>query len=128
MKELRTSAAPAPVGPYAQAVEHSGWIFLSGQIPLDPTTGRLVAGEIEEQARRVLDNLRAVLEAAGASLADVVRTTIYLADLAVFPRVNAVYAEYFVASPRPARSTLQVAALPLGAAIEIDAIARLPQR
>jgi 2-iminobutanoate/2-iminopropanoate deaminase len=124
LKELRTSAAPAPVGPYSQAVEHAGWIFLSGQIPLDPATGRLVQGEIEEQTRRVLENLRAVLEAADASFADVVRTTIYLVDLAVFPRVNAVYAEYFSASPRPARSTLQVAALPLGAQIEIDAIAR----
>ena len=123
MKELRTGAAPAPVGPYAQAVEASGWIFLSGQIPLDPATGRLVAGEIEEQARRVLENLRAVLDAGGASFADVVRTTIYLVDLAVFPRVNAVYAEYFGAAPRPARSTVQVAALPLGAQVEIDAIA-----
>ncbi len=124
MKELRTSAAPAPVGPYSQAVEHAGWIFLSGQIPLDPATGRLVPGGIEEQARRVLDNLRAVLEGSGASLAHVVRTTIYLVDLAVFPRVNEIYAEYFTASPRPARSTVQVAALPLGSQIEIDAIAR----
>jgi 2-iminobutanoate/2-iminopropanoate deaminase len=123
LKELRTSAAPAPVGPYSQAVEHAGWIFLSGQIPLDPDTGRLVPGEIEDQTRRVLENLRAVLEAAGASFADVVRTTIYLVDLAVFPRVNAVYGEHFTATPRPARSTLQVAALPLGAQIEIDAIA-----
>ena len=103
MKELRSDAAPAPVGPYSQAVVHEGWIFLSGQIPLDPATGKLVPGGIEEQARRVLENLRAVLESAGASLADVVRTTIYLVDLAVFPRVNAIYAEYFEASPRPAR-------------------------
>jgi 2-iminobutanoate/2-iminopropanoate deaminase len=123
LKELRTRAAPAPVGPYSQAVEHAGWIFLSGQIPLDPATGRLVEGEIEAQARRVLENLRAVLETAGASLADVVRTTIYLVDLALFPRVNAVYAEHFTAEPRPARSTVQVAALPLGAQLEIDAIA-----
>jgi len=124
LKELRTSAAPAPVGPYSQAVEHAGWIFLSGQIPLDPATGRLVPGGIEDQARRVLDNLRAVLEGSGASLAHVVRTTIYLVDLAVFPRVNEIYAEYFTAPPRPARSTVQVAALPLGSQIEIDAIAR----
>jgi len=124
LKELRTGAAPAPVGPYSQAVVHAGWIFLSGQIPLDPPTGRIVPGGIEDQTRRVLDNLRAVLEASGASLADVVRTTIYLVDLGVFPRVNAVYAGYFAASPRPARSTVQVAALPLGAQVEIDAIAR----
>jgi len=115
LKELRTGAAPAPVGPYSQAVEHEGLIFLSGQIPLDPATGKLVDGDIEAQARRVLENLRAVL--------DVVRTTIYLIDLAVFPRVNAVYAEHFASSPRPARSTVQVAALPLGAQLEIDAIA-----
>lgn len=127
MKELRTRAAPAPVGPYSQAVEHAGWIYLSGQIPLDPGSGRIVPGEIEEQTRRVLDNLRAVLESAGASLACVVRTTIYLVDLSLFPRVNAVYAEYFADWPRPARSTVQVAALPLGAAVEIDAIARAPQ-
>jgi 2-iminobutanoate/2-iminopropanoate deaminase len=128
LKELRTSAAPAPVGPYSQAVEHAGWIFLSGQVPLDPATGRLVDGDVEAQARRVLLNLRAVLEAAGASLGDVVRTTIYLVDLAAFPRVNAVYAEHFFASPRPARSTVQVAALPLGAQVEIDAIALRPPR
>jgi reactive intermediate/imine deaminase len=125
-KELRTGAAPAPVGPYSQAVEHAGLLFLSGQIPLDPATGRLVPGDIEAQTRRVLANLRAVLEAGGASLAHVVRTSIYLIDLADFPRVNAVYAEHFTDEPRPARSTVQVAALPLGAAIEIDAIAFAP--
>jgi reactive intermediate/imine deaminase len=123
LKELRTSAAPAPVGPYSQAVEHADLLFLSGQIPLDPETGRLVDGDIEAQTRRVISNLRAVLESAGASLADVVRTTIYLVDLAAFPRVNAVYAEHFAVQPRPARSTVQVAALPLGAQVEIDAIA-----
>ncbi|MBW1687303.1 MAG: RidA family protein [Deltaproteobacteria bacterium] len=123
MKEARSNAAPAPVGPYSQAVEHDGWIFASGQIPLDPASGELVGGEIEDQARQVLANLRAVLEAAGASLDDVVRTTIYLIDLSHFPRVNAVYAEHFTAEPRPARATVQVAALPLGAAVEIDAIA-----
>ena len=123
MKEARSDTAPAPVGPYSQAVEHDGWIFASGQIPLDPVSGELVGGEIEDQARQVLANLRAVLEAAGASLDDVVRTTIYLIDLSHFPRVNAVYAEHFTAEPRPARATVQVAALPLGAAVEIDAIA-----
>ena len=123
MKEVRSNAAPAPVGPYSQAVEHDGWIFASGQIPLDPVSGELVGGEIEDQARQVLANLRAVLEAAGTSLDDVVRTTIYLIDLSHFPRINAVYAEHFTAEPRPARATVQVAALPLGAAVEIDAIA-----
>ncbi len=123
MREARSDAAPTPVGPYSQAVEHDGWIFASGQIPLDPTSGELVGGEIEDQTRRVLANLRAVLEAAGAELRDVVRTTIYLVDLSHFPRVNAVYAEHFTGEPRPARATVQVAALPLGAAVEIDAIA-----
>ena len=124
MKEIRSGDAPEPVGPYSQAVERAGWVFLSGQIPLDPATGRLVDGEIEDQTRRVLANLRAVLEAGGLSLADVVRTTIYLVDLAHFPRVNAVYAEHFDHEPQPARATVQVAALPLGAAVEIDAIAQ----
>jgi len=126
LREHRTGAAPAPVGPYSQAVERAGLLFLSGQIALDPATGKLVPGDVEAQARRVLENLRAVLEAAGASLADVVRTTVYLIDLAEFPRVNAVYAEHFAGRPRPARSTVQVAALPLDARVEIDAIAIRP--
>jgi 2-iminobutanoate/2-iminopropanoate deaminase len=121
-----SSAAPAPVGPYSQAVVAGGLVFASGQIPLDPASGRLVPGEIEAQAERVLENLRAVLEAAGASLDRVVKTTVYLTDLALFPRMNAVYARYFTADPKPARSTVQVAALPLGAEVEIDAIATLP--
>ena len=125
-KELRTDAAPAPVGPYSQAVVHGGLLFASGQIPLDPRTGKLVAGDVEAQTRRVLANLCAVLEAGGASFADVVRTTLFLVDLADFARVNAIYAESFAAEPKPARSTVQVAALPLGARIEIDAIAALP--
>ena len=125
MKEIRSGAAPEPVGPYSQAVavEPGGLVFLSGQIPLDPATGTLVEGEIEDQTRRVLANLRAVLEAAGLSFDHVVRTTIYLTDLSHFPRVNAVYADHFTHEPPPARATVQVAALPLGAQIEIDAIA-----
>jgi len=123
VKEVRAAAAPAPVGPYSQAVEHAGWIFASGQIPLHPDSGALVADDVEEQTRQVLANLRAVLAAAGAELADVVRTTIYLTDLAHFGRVNSVYAEHFTSEPQPARATVQVAALPLGAAVEIDAIA-----
>jgi 2-iminobutanoate/2-iminopropanoate deaminase len=124
-KLVFASGAPTPVGPYSQAIVAGGFVFASGQIPLDPATGKLVEGEIEAQASRVLDNLRAVLEAAGSSLDHVVRASVYLADLAVFPRVNAVYARYFTAEPKPARTTIQVAALPLGAQVEIDAIATL---
>jgi len=105
-----------------------GFVFASGQIPLDPATGKLVSGEIEAQTERVLDNLRAVLEAAGSSLDQVVRASVYLVDLAVFPRVNAVYARYFGSDPKPARSTVQVAALPLGAQVEIDVIAHISGR
>ena len=122
--EVRTSNAPDPVGPYSQAIAADGLLLLSGQIPLVPETGELVAGEIEAQTRQVLDNLAAVLEAGGSSLDRVLKTTVYLVDLSLFPRVNAVYAEYFSADPAPARATVQVAALPLGAQIEIDAIAR----
>jgi 2-iminobutanoate/2-iminopropanoate deaminase len=123
VREIRTDAAPDPVGPYSQAVEHGGFVFASGQIPLDPATGALVSGDIEAQTRRALANLSAVLEAAGSSLESVVRTTIYLVDIGLFPRVNAIYAEHFRAEPQPARATVQVARLPLDAQIEIDAIA-----
>jgi reactive intermediate/imine deaminase len=125
LRAVRTAAAPAPVGPYSQAVVAGDFVFASGQIPLDPATGKLVSGEIEAQTERVLDNLRAVLEAAGSSLGQVVRASVYLVDLAMFPRVNAVYARYFVSDPKPARSTVQVAALPLGAQVEIDVIAEV---
>jgi 2-iminobutanoate/2-iminopropanoate deaminase len=122
-KAVRAAGAPAPVGPYSQAVVHGGLVFASGQIPLDPGTAALVKGDIETQAEQVLANLRAVLEAAGSSLDRVLRTTVYLVDLSLFPRVNAVYARHFVADPTPARVTVQAAALPLVAEIEIDAIA-----
>jgi len=121
-----SAAAPKPVGPYSQAIVAGGFVFASGQIPLDPVTGKLVEGDIEAQTARVLDNLRAVLEAAGSSLDHVVRTSVYLVDLADFPRMNAVYARHFAADPKPARSTVQVAALPLGAQVEIDVVAVLP--
>jgi 2-iminobutanoate/2-iminopropanoate deaminase len=111
------------VGPYSQAVEHAGLVYASGQIPLDPATNRLVEGPIEAQAERVLENLKAVLEESGSSLERVLKTTVYLVDLSLFPRVNAVYARYFTGEPQPARSTVQVAGLPLGAQLEIDAIA-----
>ncbi len=123
IRAVRTEAAPAPVGPYSQALRVGKWVFTAGQIPLDPATGQCVAGEVEEQVEQVIANLRAVLEAAGSSLERVVRTTVYVTDLALFPRINAVYARHFSAEPHPARSTVQVAALPMGVQIEIDAVA-----
>jgi 2-iminobutanoate/2-iminopropanoate deaminase len=119
---VATSSAPPAIGPYSQAVRVGDWLFLSGQIGLDPATGELVAGGVLAETERVLANLRAVIEAAGASLRDVVRTTIYLADLGDFPQVNAIYAGWFE-QPYPARATVGVAALPRGARVEIDAIA-----
>jgi 2-iminobutanoate/2-iminopropanoate deaminase len=121
--EIRTDAAPAPVGPYSQAIRMADLVFLSGQIPLDPKTGTIVPGEIEDETRQVLSNLKAVLEAAGSDLARVIKTTVYLTDMSLFPRVNAIYAEAFDIEPAPARATVEVSALPLGARVEIDAIA-----
>ena len=121
-KPVQTDQAPAAVGPYSQAVRAGNQISCSGQIPLNPETGTLVEGEIEDQVHQVMANLKAVLEAAGAGLKDVVRSTIYLTDLGHFQRVNTVYAGYFKA-PFPARVTIQAAALPLGAAVEVDVIA-----
>ncbi len=120
---MRTESAPAPVGPYSQGIRSGGMVYASGQIPLDPATGEKVDGEIEDETRQVLANLRAVLEAAGSSMDRVVKATVYLTDLSLFPRVNAVYAEAFTVDPAPARVTVGVAALPLGAQVEIDAIA-----
>ncbi len=123
---IRTSAAPAAIGPYSQAVTvpvgDATMIFCSGQIALDPVTGAMLVGDIEAQTRRVLDNIAAVLAAADASLADVVKTTIFLADLGDFAAVNALYAERFVGPP-PARSTVQAARLPRDAKVEIEVIA-----
>jgi 2-iminobutanoate/2-iminopropanoate deaminase len=121
---VETGAAPKAIGPYSQAIRAGGFIFVSGQIPLDPVTGQLVEGGIQVQTRRVMDNLAAVLAAGEATLGDVVRTTIYLVDLADFTAVNEVYGSYFRA-PAPARATVQVARLPRDARIEIDAIAQL---
>ena len=121
--EIRTESAPAPVGPYSQAIRSGDLVFASGQIPLDPATGKKIEGEIEEETRRVLANLRAVLEAAGSGMDRVVKATVYLTDLGLFPRVNAIYAEAFDVDPAPARVTVGVASLPLGARVEIDAIA-----
>lgn len=122
---VTTPAAPAAIGPYSQAVVSGDLVFCSGQVGLDPAIGELVGGGTAAEARRVLDNLRAVLEAAGSGLDHVVRTTIFLVDLGDFAAVNQVYADVF-AAPYPARSTVGVAALPRGARIEIDAIARRP--
>ncbi len=123
---VHTDRAPAALGPYSQAVAvpvgGRSLLFLAGQIPLDPATGALVDGTLEEQVRRVMDNLGAVLEAAGSGFDRVVKTTIFLADLGDFAEVNRVYGDYFPASP-PARSTVQVARLPKGVRLEIDAIA-----
>ena len=119
---IATDSAPKAVGAYAQAVRAQGFVFLSGQIPLDPGTGELITGDIAAQTRRVLDNLRAILEASGSALERVVKSTIYLVDMNDFAVVNQIYAEYFPAS-KPARATVAVAALPRGARVEIDMIA-----
>ena len=122
-KEIVSSdQAPRAIGPYSQAVKACKLVFLSGQIPLDPATGELVAGTIEDQTARVMENLKAVLAACRLSLADIVKTTIFLTDMADFAKVNAVYGSYFSQQP-PARSTVQVAALPKGARVEIEAVA-----
>ena len=118
---IDTDAAPAAIGPYSQAVRAVDTVYLSGQIPLDPASGVLVQGDIATQSRRVFDNLKAVCEAAGGSLAQVVRAGIYVTDLAHFATVNTVMAEYFQ-QPYPARSTIEVSALPKGAQVEVDAI------
>ena len=117
-----TTHAPAAIGPYSQAVKANGFVFLSGQIPLDPATGQMIEGGIEAQTRQVMANLEAVLAAAGTSFDKVVRATIYLTDLADFAKVNAIYGERFPTAP-PARATVQVAALPRGANVEIDLVA-----
>ncbi|WP_045728155.1 MULTISPECIES: RidA family protein [unclassified Xanthomonas] len=118
---IQTDRAPAAIGPYSQAVRAGNTVYFSGQIPLDPATGEIVAGDIAAQARRAFDNLQAVAEAAGGSLARIVRLGLYLTDLSQFAQVNAVMQEYFQA-PFPARSTIEVSALPKGAGFEVDAV------
>ena len=119
-----TASAPAPVGPYNQAVKAAGVLYCSGQIALDPTTGAMVGGgDVEAETRQVLSNLQAVLEAGGSSPGQVLRTTVFLADLGDFARVNAIYAEVFSDGVSPARACVEVAALPKGARVEIDCIA-----
>lgn len=121
---IHTDAAPAAIGSYSQAIRDRHLVFLSGQIPLDPSTMQIVAGDFEARARRVFDNLRAVAEAAGGSLDQIVKLTVYLTDLDNFAAVNAVMAEYFE-EPYPARAALGVAALPKGADVEAEAILAL---
>ncbi|MDO9352206.1 MAG: Rid family detoxifying hydrolase [Solirubrobacteraceae bacterium] len=121
---IQTDGAPAAIGPYVQAIRTGDLLFCSGQIPLDPATGELVAGDAAAQAEQCLENLAAVAEAAGASLSEAVKCTIYLTDLGEFAAVNAVY-EQHVGDPAPARVTVEVSALPKGAAVEIDAIIAL---
>jgi 2-iminobutanoate/2-iminopropanoate deaminase len=123
MKFLATEGAPKAIGPYSQAVVEGGFVFCSGQIPLDPATGELVSGGIEASTDRVLDNMEAVLKSAGLSFQDVVKTTVFLVKSEDFPAMNAIYARRF-GDHRPARSTVIVAALPKGATVEIDMIAR----
>jgi 2-iminobutanoate/2-iminopropanoate deaminase len=122
MESIQTDRAPQAIGPYSQAIKANGFIFASGQIPLDPSTMLIVEGGVEEQTGRVLDNLKAVLEAAGSSLDRVVKTTVYLADMNEFAAMNEIYAKYFGAT-KPARATVQVARLPRDVRVEIDVVA-----
>ena len=121
-KQIQTSDAPAAIGPYSQAIQAGGFIFYSGQIPLNPESGTIVEGGIVEQTRQVMANMRAVLHASGREFFDIVKTTIYLTDLADFATVNEIYGEFFIEVP-PARACVQVAALPKGSSVEIDWIA-----
>jgi 2-iminobutanoate/2-iminopropanoate deaminase len=121
-KIVSTEHAPKAIGPYSQAVVWNGIAYLSGQIPNDPATGQLVEGDIAAQTERVLQNLKAVLEACGASIESVLKVSVFLKDMADFPKMNEVYARYFTSNP-PARSTVQAARLPRDVSVEIDAIA-----
>jgi 2-iminobutanoate/2-iminopropanoate deaminase len=122
-KTVHTSDAPPAIGPYSQAVEAGGFLFVSGQIPLDPKTGNLVHGDVRVQTRQVMENAKAILAAAGCGMDRVVRTTIYLKNIGDFAAVNEVYAGYFPSDP-PSRATVEVSSLPKGATVEIDFIAR----
>jgi len=121
-KAVATDKAPGAVGPYSQGIVADGLVFVAGQTPIDPTTGRLVEGDIQAHTRQVLLNVKAILEAAGTSMANVVKTTVFLTDMGEFKAMNEIYAEFFPGTP-PARSAIQVGALPLGADVEIEAIA-----
>jgi 2-iminobutanoate/2-iminopropanoate deaminase len=125
MKDIvLTDRGPKPIGPYSQAVKSNGFVFVSGQVALDPQTNEFVGSDVRQQAERVLENLKAILEASGVSLNHVVKTTVFLKDMNDFTAMNEVYARYFIAAP-PARSTVQAARLPKDALVEIDLIASL---
>ena len=124
-KPIATEAAPAAIGPYSQGMLCGNLLIISGQLPIDPASGELVSGSIEEKTHRVIQNIRAIAEAAGGGLQDVVKTTVFLKDMNDFGTMNTVFAEYFQDTP-PARAAIQVAALPKGADIEIEAIALMP--
>ena len=119
---IKTNSAPEPVGPYSQAIEAGGFVFVSGQGPIDPSTNQLIEGDIKSQTRKVLENIAEILRAAGLTMKDVVKTTVFLTDLNNFKEMNEVYNDFF-AEGKPARSTVQVARLPLDISVEIDAIA-----
>ena len=121
-KVISTAEAPQAIGPYSQAIEAGGFVFVSGQIPLIPATGELVEGSVEVQTARVLENLKAILEAAGSSLENVVKTTVYITNMDDFAKVNGIYGQYFQENP-PARVCVEVSKLPKGALVEIDVIA-----
>lgn len=124
---VQTDKAPAAIGPYSQGIIANGFLYTAGQIALDPASGQIVGGDVVAQSERVLANLKAILDSAGATWSDVVKTTVYLTDMNDFPRVNEVYAKAF-GSARPARSTVQVSALPRGVLVEIDAVAVVSKR
>lgn len=121
-KKIETSAAPAAIGPYSQAILADSFLFISGQLPLVPETGKLLEDSIEAQTRQVMTNIEAIIKEAGGSLENIVKTTIFLTDLGNFQQVNKAYGSFFSTTP-PARATIQVAALPLGAPVEIEAVA-----
>jgi 2-iminobutanoate/2-iminopropanoate deaminase len=126
LRQISTDKAPSAIGPYSQAIVANGFVFTAGQIALDPVAGQIVAGGIVEQTERVMENLTAVLGAAGVAWGDVVKTTVYLNDLSHFPTVNEIYGKW-LGDARPARSTVQVPGLPRGALVEIDAVAVAPK-
>jgi 2-iminobutanoate/2-iminopropanoate deaminase len=124
-RRIHTEQAPSPVGPYSQAIEVDGWLYVAGQVPIDPSTAEWVKGDIAAQTNRVLRNVQAILEAAGATLQDVVKTTVYMTDLSEFAAMNEVYARFFADVSPPARATIEAKNLPGGCKVEVDAVAKI---